>query len=92
MSNSHPNLIWHSLEPDQVLKELESDPRQGLTEEEAKNRLETYGTNELKKEEKTSPLTLFFNQFKNILILILLVAVVLSALRLCRNGEGMRVD
>lgn len=80
MSHSHPKKLWHSLEVGQVLKELESDPRQGLTEEESKNRLETYGTNELKKEEKTSPFTLFFNQFKNILILILLVAVVLSAL------------
>lgn len=80
MSLSHPMKVWHSLEAGQALKELESDPRHGLTEEEAKNRLKTYGTNELKKEEKTSPFTLFVNQFKNILILILLVAVCLSAL------------
>jgi Ca2+-transporting ATPase len=71
--------MWHALEPAQVLKELKSDLHQGLTEDEAKQRLETYGYNELKKEEGVSPFTLFVNQFKNILIIILLVATALSA-------------
>ncbi len=71
---------WHSMGAPQALKELNTDPRYGLTEDEAKKRLETYGTNELKKEEKASPFTLFINQFKNILVIILLIAVVLSAL------------
>jgi Ca2+-transporting ATPase len=51
-----------------------------LTDEEVKRRIETYGYNELKKEEGISPFTLFVNQFKNILIIILLIAIVLSAL------------
>src|SRR3990170_3975273 len=71
---------WHSMETEQVLKELNTDPHHGLTEDEIKRRLEKYGYNELKKEEKISPFTLFLNQFKNILILILLIAIVLSAL------------
>jgi len=73
-------LNWHSVEATQVLKELYVDLHKGLTEEEVKRRLEKYGYNELKKEEKVSPFTLFFNQFKNILIIILLIAIVLSAL------------
>lgn len=80
MSNSLANKIWHSLEVAEVLKVLKSDLHQGLTEGEAKNRIETYGYNELKKEEGISPFTLFVNQFKNILIIILIVAIVLSAL------------
>jgi Ca2+-transporting ATPase len=71
---------WHSIETAQVLKELNTDLHHGLTEDDVKRRLEKYGYNELKKEEKISPLTLFFNQFKNILIIILIVAIVLSAL------------
>jgi Ca2+-transporting ATPase len=71
--------IWHAMEVDQVLRELETDPQQGLTENTAKSRLEKYGYNELKKEERVSPFTLFINQFKNILIIILLIATVLSA-------------
>ncbi len=80
MSRSQPNKIWHALDVEQVLTELESDPHQGLTGEEANRRLHIYGTNELRKEERISPFTLFLNQFKNILILILLVAVGLSAM------------
>ncbi|OGP96051.1 MAG: ATPase [Deltaproteobacteria bacterium RBG_16_47_11] len=74
------NTIWHSMEVAQVLKGLNTDPHQGLTEEEVKRRLETHGYNELKKEEKVSPFFLFVNQFKNILIIILLIAIVLSAI------------
>jgi len=71
---------WHSIEAAQVLKELNTDPHHGLTEDEIKRRLEKYGYNELKKEEGISPFTLFINQFKNILIIILLIATALSAL------------
>lgn len=72
--------FWHAAEAAQALKDLASDEHLGLMEGEVKRRLEKYGFNELKKEEKTSPLTFFFNQFKNILILILLAAIALSAL------------
>ena len=73
-------LSWHSMGVDAVLRELDTDPHNGLTEETVGKLLEQYGYNELKKEEKVSPLILFFNQFKNILIIILLIATVLSAL------------
>ena len=69
---------WHSMEVEQVTKELNTDPHTGLTEEEVKSRLEKYGYNELKKGKKISGFTIFVNQFKNILIIILLVAIGLS--------------
>ncbi|MDI6777159.1 MAG: cation-translocating P-type ATPase [Syntrophales bacterium] len=80
MLNLQSKAIWHSIEAAQVLKELDADTHKGLTEDEARRRLEKYGLNELKKEGRVSPLTLFFNQLKNILILILIIAIVLSAL------------
>jgi len=73
------NAIWHAIEVNQVLKELSTDIHRGLTEDEVKKRLEKYGYNELKKEEKISPFIIFLNQFKNILIIILLIATLLSA-------------
>ena len=79
MSSSNAR-AWHSLDPARVVQELGTDPHQGLTEVEVRRRLELYGYNELKKEERVSPFILFFNQFKNILIIILLIATVLSAL------------
>ncbi len=72
--------FWHSMNVDLVLKELQVDPHRGLAPEEVQSRLGHYGPNELRQEEKVSPLTLFFNQFKNILIIILLIATLLSAL------------
>ena len=71
--------LCHSMDVDAVLKELKVDPLKGLASEEAANRLGQYGPNELLHEEKASPWTLFFNQFKNILIVILIVATMLSA-------------
>ncbi len=71
---------WHVLGPDAVLKELETDLLTGLSDREASTRVEKFGYNELKREEHTSSLALFFNQFKNILIIILLVTSILSIL------------
>ena len=73
------NQLWHSMSVDTAIKELKADPLRGLAPEEAGNRLDQYGPNELMHEEKASPWALFFNQFKNILIVILIVATLLSA-------------
>ncbi|MEX2224301.1 MAG: cation-translocating P-type ATPase [Candidatus Rokuibacteriota bacterium] len=74
------NVIWHSMAVEHVLKELDTDPHQGLSAEEGRRRMERLGPNELRKEERASPFVLFISQFKNTLIVILLVATVLSAL------------
>ncbi len=68
---------WHSMEVDQVLKELNTNLYQGLSDEEVRNRLEKYGYNELKREEQRQP---SFWSLKNILTIILLNAAVLSVL------------
>jgi len=70
---------WHLMEFEPVLRELKTNPQQGLTPEEAGKRLQEYGYNELKEEKKASPFILFINQFKNTLIVILIVATILSA-------------
>ncbi len=73
-------VAWHSMEPSRLLSELGTDPDQGLAAEEVTRRLGQFGYNELEREERVSPWALFFNQFKNVLIVILLVAIVLSAI------------
>ena len=50
----------------------------GLSSEEAQKRLLEHGPNELKKEKRKSPITLFLEQFKDMLIIILLIATALS--------------
>ena len=71
---------WHTIEAAQVVLDLGTDEHQGLTQTESRRRLEQYGRNELKRAEGTSPFTLFLSQFKNSLVIILLIAIALSAL------------
>ncbi|HEY4699560.1 MAG TPA: HAD-IC family P-type ATPase, partial [Nitrososphaerales archaeon] len=68
---------WHTLNADTVLNLLGSS-RSGLSNEESARRLEKYGPNELKEEEKVSPLKIIVEQFKQFLIIILLVATTIS--------------
>ena len=72
--------MWHALNSERVLELLETDVHHGLAEGIVAERLKICGFNELRKEERVSPYTLFLNQFRNILIVILLIATVLSAL------------
>ncbi|MFH1984062.1 MAG: cation-transporting P-type ATPase [Pseudomonadota bacterium] len=74
------NIFWHVLETEEVLTRLTVDPQKGLNRLEVQRRLTQHGTNELTHETSISPSTLFFNQFKNILSIILILAVILSAL------------
>ncbi len=71
---------WHAEDTVKVLQRLRSDPRQGLAATEVEKRLAQFGPNELRKEKRVSPASLFLGQFKNLLILILLAATALSAL------------
>ena len=71
---------WHAVDIDAIVKQLETDPLRGLRPSEAAQRLARHGANELAKGHRASPAQLFFGQFKNTLIVILLIATVLSAL------------
>ncbi|MBN8636807.1 MAG: cation-translocating P-type ATPase [Anaerolineae bacterium] len=71
---------FYRLEVDQALAELKSDPRQGLTTEEAAQRIAQYGKNVLPAGESVSLFTLFINQFKNIMVIILIIAAVISGI------------
>lgn len=51
----------------------------GLNSDEARSRLEEYGKNTIKDKKKTSNLILFLNQFKNSIIIILIIATSISA-------------
>ena len=75
-----PLTVWHALDAVEAVKELGTDLHRGLAQEQVNRRLQEYGYNELKQEGRVSPFEIFIGQFKNILIIILLIAVVLSAL------------
>jgi Ca2+-transporting ATPase len=66
---------WKKLSADETLKTLNSSIN-GLSSSEAQKRLLEHGKNELVEEKKAGPIQIFFGQFKDILILILLIAAV----------------
>lgn len=70
---------FYTLSEDDVLLKLDARP-QGLTSQQAKERLETYGRNELDEAEKRTILQKFLDQFKDLMIIILLAAAALSVL------------
>ena len=63
----------------EVLSKVASDPKTGLSAAEAAKRLERYGRNELQAEKRTPAWKKFLAQFKNILVVLLLVATLISA-------------
>ncbi len=69
---------WHTLPIESVYTHLESVSA-GLTGSEAARRLAAHGPNELQAAHRISAWALLFEQFKNVLIIILLVATALSA-------------
>jgi len=68
---------WHSLAIRNVISKLGSD-LSGLREEEARSRLGQFGYNELEREKKPSSVAVFLRQFKNVLVIILLAAALIS--------------
>lgn len=70
--------MWFSKSQNDVLKEFGVNPSIGLTQAEAKIRLEKYGLNKLKGKPKKSILTLFLSQLKDMLIYVLLAAAIIT--------------
>ncbi len=79
------NQEWHSLEPQQIFDKLNSS-KQGLSESEAQKRLLRHGKNEITEGKKISSMNIFFEQFKDTLILMLVIAAVISL------AIGHRID
>ncbi|WP_035119799.1 calcium-translocating P-type ATPase, SERCA-type [Cohnella panacarvi] len=71
---------WHQLNEGQLLGALNTDFENGLSAEEAANRLSAGGPNELQEKRGESPLKLLLNQFKDFMVLVLVGAVVISGL------------
>ena len=62
---------------EEILKQY-STQKEGLSNDEATNRLNKYGLNKLKEQKKDSPLKLFFSQFVDVLIWMLIIAAIAS--------------
>ncbi|MDF2859229.1 MAG: ATPase, partial [Neobacillus sp.] len=71
---------FHEMEIKQVEEVLDTDFSSGLSQEAVNNRIAKHGYNELDEGEKQSALLLFFSQFKDFMVLVLLAATLVSGL------------
>ena len=78
MKQNIDNINFETLSSEQVLSVLETDKEKGLSEEEAKKRLEVYGENKLEEKAKKTWIQIFLEQLNNPMIFVLFGAILVT--------------
>ena len=84
--NALPAVVYHDKSAEEVLKAV-SATEEGLSSAEAEKRIAEFGKNALAEGKKKSLIVKFLEQFKDIMIIVLLVAAVVSAVIALVQGE-----
>lgn len=79
----------YTISREDLLKELSVSPERGLSTQEAQERLAKYGKNKLTEKKKKTNLQRFLDQFKDAMIIILLVAAAVSFGVACFGHDPM---
>ena len=81
---SHPpsnfNQAWYANSIEKTLDILNSDPQRGLTSQEVQQRQQQYGSNEIEETAGRSSWEILVDQFKNIMLLMLIVVAIVSGI------------
>ena len=80
---------WFNKSVEETVKKLNTNNTLGLTAEEVEKRKQKYGLNELEKGKKTPLIVKFLEQFKDFMIIVLIIAAVVSGIVGHINGEGI---
>ncbi len=73
------SVAWQSLSPDQAIATLNSDRAQGLSQTQVQENLQGYGTNELVETGGRTSFEILVDQFKNIMLIMLIAVAIISA-------------
>jgi len=84
--------MWHTQSVDEVKRNLDTNIYNGLTEKEVLKRKKKYGENKLDEKKKESILSKFISQFKDFMIIILLISAIISALMSYIEGTNDYAD
>ena len=80
---------YYTMDAQAAVAALASDAGRGLSAEQAAQRLEQYGPNRLREKKKKTNLQRFFDQFKDAMIVILLIAAAISFVIACTGHDPM---
>jgi Ca2+-transporting ATPase len=87
-SPSSPQSPWHTLDIDHTLQTLGTDRITGLTSQQVQERAETYGLNELEETAGRSSWDILIDQFKNVMLLMLIAVALISGVLDVINWEA----
>lgn len=80
-------MTGHNEDANQVVQSLQSDLTTGLTQGQVEEKRAQFGENKLKEKKKKTTLQRFAEQFKDVMILILIIAAIVSFAIACIEGE-----
>lgn len=74
---------------EEFIKGMDVNPKKGLTPEQVQERQERYGPNQLRESKKKTVFMMFLDQFKDFLVIILIIAAMVSLIVGIIEGEGL---
>lgn len=80
---------WFNMDVEEVRQNLKTELNKGLNSEQVKEKTEQYGLNELKEAKKTSIFVKFLLQFKDFMIIVLIMSAIVSGVIGVLEGEGI---
>ena len=84
--------MWQAKDISEIEKNFRTNKDYGITNEEAKKRLEYFGENVLKDKKKENIFIKFIKQFNDFMIIILIIASIISAIVAKVEGTGDYID
>ena len=84
--------MWHTKNIKEVEKELRANIKTGLGDKDVLIRQDEFGKNKIEEGKKESLLVKFINQFKDFMIIILIIAAIISAVVIYLEGTGDYFD
>ena len=80
---------WFNKSVEETCKALETDIENGLNDNQVEKKREQFGKNELQEKKKKSLILKFLEQFKDFMIIVLIIAAIISGAVGIANGEGI---
>ena len=83
---------FHSMSINDTLKKLKTDTKNGLKKSEALKRLNEQGENKLSEKKRANIILRFLSQFKDFMVITLIIAALISFFTAYIEGDGSYVD
>src|SRR5574344_694264 len=84
--------MWHTKDIGEIESYFRTNRSYGISNEEAKKRLEEYGENKLEEKKKESIFIKFIKEFNDFMIIILIIASIISAIVTTIEGSKDYID